>query len=61
MNHNIISLTRLRREATAAARVHSDINAACPYPFGSDAAHAFTQFFNEARQAIATTQPLEAA
>lgn len=61
MNHNIISLDRLRREAAAAARVHSDINAACPYPFGTDAAHAFIQFFNEARQVIAQTQTTETA
>ena len=61
MPHEIISRSRIEREAIAAAKTYSDINAACPYPFGSDAAHAFTQFFNEARQAITATQPLEAA
>ena len=50
----VIPLERLEREAKAAAREHADINAACPYPFGSDAAHAFAQFFRQARKALAT-------
>lgn len=44
----IIPIERLKREATEAAKHHSDINAACPYPFHTDAAHAFKAFFHEA-------------
>jgi hypothetical protein len=54
--HSVISLETIKREAEAAAKQHSDINAACPYPFGSDAAHAFKFAFKEAREAI-TSKP----
>lgn len=45
----VIPLERIEREARDAAREYSDINAACPYPFGSDAGHAFSQYFKLAR------------
>lgn len=45
----IIPLERVEREARAAARRYSTLNDACPYPFGSDAGHAFSQFFKLAR------------
>ncbi len=52
MPHPIISIDRIQREAKAAAVTYSDINDACPYPFGSDAAHAFSSAFKDARDAI---------
>jgi hypothetical protein len=56
----IVSLETIQREAQAAAQKHSDINAACPYPFGSEVANAFVSAFNTARQAIASTPSQEA-
>lgn len=53
MSHPVISLARIRREAEAAALKHADVNDACPYPFGSDAGHAFKQIFMAARAAMA--------
>lgn len=53
MSYSVISIERIQREAQAAALTHSDINAACPYPFGSDAAHAFQAAFNATREANA--------
>lgn len=46
----IISISRIQREALAAAQQYSCVNAACPYPFGTDAAHMFKAFFNQARE-----------
>lgn len=45
----VIPLERLEQEARAAALQYSDVNDACPYPFGSDAGHAFSQYFKLAR------------
>lgn len=45
----LISLERIEREAREAARRYSDINEACPYPFATDAAHAFRAAFAAAR------------
>ncbi|KQM68799.1 hypothetical protein [Xylophilus sp. Leaf220] len=52
----VIPLARIQREAQAAATRYSDLNAACPYPFGSDAAHAFCAEFNQARADVAASQ-----
>jgi hypothetical protein len=52
MAESVIPIERIRREARAAAQEHANINDACPYPFGSDAAHAFQQAFAEARAAL---------
>jgi hypothetical protein len=49
MPQEVIPLDRLQEEARAAALQYSDVNAACPYPFGSDAGHAFSQYFKLAR------------
>lgn|GEM_PF-6846899 len=51
----VISLERLKREATTAAQTYTSVNCACPYPFQSEAAHAFKAFFLEARRAIEAT------
>lgn len=40
---------RIKLEARQAATKYSDINAACPYPFGSPAAYVFTAEFEKAR------------
>lgn len=48
----IISRERLERDARAAAKTYSDINDACPYPFGTDAARIFADEFKRARAVI---------
>ncbi len=52
MSDPIISRERLEREARAAAKTFSDINDACPYPFGTDAARIFSDEFKRARAII---------
>lgn len=52
MPEQIKPIATIQREAKAAALKYSDINDACPYPFGSDAAHAFKAAFNAERAAI---------
>lgn len=58
---SIVSLSRIQREATAAASGDSDSSAAiCPYPCGSAAAIKFKEFFNHAKaQAIANNRSTE--
>ena len=55
----IISISRLEREAIASARQHSCINAACPYPFDTDAGRLFKHFFWLARENL--TEPSRCA
>ena len=55
----IIPIARIEREATEAAKLYSDVNAACPYPFDSDAAHAFKAFFKAARENMKTVPGLK--
>lgn len=50
MGEQVIPIERIVREARAAAEQHDDVNLACPYPFGTDAAHAFKSHFVMARQ-----------
>lgn len=57
MSESIISLDRIAREALEAAKRYDDVNDACPYPFGSDAGHAFKAAFLTARMAAAQGQP----
>ena len=52
MPEQIISRERLEREARAAAKTYSDINDACPYPFGTDAGRIFADEFKRARAII---------
>jgi hypothetical protein len=56
----LISIESIRREARQAARHHRDLNAACPYPFGSDAGHAFRAEFMASRLEIELAQDDEA-
>lgn len=48
----VIPIARIEAEAAEAARLYSDINAACPYPWHTDAAHQFKAFFYQARQQL---------
>ncbi len=50
MSEQVIPIERIEREARKAAGEHDDVNAACPYPFGTDAAHAFKAYFVMARE-----------
>lgn len=52
MNQEILSLDKINKSAQQAAHEPGDINHHCPYPFGSDATHSFTAFFNVARARI---------
>ncbi|MEC5213289.1 hypothetical protein RCH06_001835 [Polaromonas sp. CG_9.5] len=58
--HEIIPVTRIEREAAQAARDYSDINDACPYPFGSSAGQLFKHLFLQARES-ATKPPITQA
>jgi hypothetical protein len=51
----IIPISRIEREANAAALQHSDLNAACPYPFDTGAGRLFKQFFLLARENLTQT------
>jgi hypothetical protein len=52
MPEPIESIASIEALAKAAALVYSDIKDACPYPFGSDAAHHFKAAFIAERQQI---------
>jgi len=49
MTDPIANIERIQAEASAAALTHSDINDACPYPWGSGAGRIFKQAFHRAR------------
>lgn len=53
MPDEIIPIDRVHREAAEAARTFTDVNDACPYPFASDAGHAFRKHFEMVRLAMA--------
>ena len=55
MPTDIIPISRIEREAQQAARQYDCLNAACPYPFGSDAGHMFKAFFKQARDQLQQT------
>lgn len=50
MDQHITRLERIRAEARQAAAKYSDVNAACPYPWGSGAANEFRREFEAARE-----------
>lgn len=52
MPTQIISRESLEAKARAAAKTYDNINDACPYPFGTDAAHIFSAEFKRARAVI---------
>lgn len=53
----IISIARIEREAYQAASQYADINAACPYPFETNAGRLFKQFFELAQQNMPAPTP----
>ncbi len=61
MAGEIISRERIVREAREAASRHRDINTACPYPWGTDAAHAFREAFDAERALLQRESTPEAA
>lgn len=52
MSTQIISRESLEAKARTAAKTYDNINDACPYPFGTDAAHIFSAEFKRARAII---------
>ncbi len=52
MPEPIVSRANVEAKARAAAKTYDDINDACPYPFGTDAAHYFCAEFKRARAII---------
>jgi hypothetical protein len=55
----IIPIEQIRREAAEAARSYSDVNAACPYPFTTEAGRLFRQEFMAMRGALGAAPELE--
>jgi hypothetical protein len=47
--NEVIPIARIEREAREAAHKYDDLALACPYPFTSDAGHAFASFFHGER------------
>jgi hypothetical protein len=56
----VIPLDQVQREAREAAKEYADVNAACPYPFDSDAGHAFRAEFNAMRASLSVAPELRA-
>ncbi|MDP3651073.1 MAG: hypothetical protein Q8R67_05250 [Rhodoferax sp.] len=52
MTEPIVSIAKIKAEALASARLYTDINAACPYPFGTQAANVFKVEFLWARESV---------
>lgn len=53
MNEPIVSIEKIQREAQAAALIYKNVNDACPYPFGTQAATEFKRAFLAARSPAA--------
>lgn len=60
MTHQLNRLDRVRAEARQAAAKWNDINAACPYPWGSEEAVEFKREFLAEQDRIATRAMEEA-
>lgn len=48
MSEPVISVERIKRQAIDASLRYTEVNAACPYPFGTEAARVFTAEFTRA-------------
>jgi hypothetical protein len=59
MTHSIAERDRIQLEARQAAHKYADLNAACPYPWGSAAAIEFKREFETARAAVTGLQVSE--
>ncbi|MDF3821991.1 hypothetical protein P3G55_18950 [Leptospira sp. 96542] len=47
--NEVIPIARIEREARQAAHQFASLELACPYPFNSDAGHAFASYFHGER------------
>ncbi|MDF3821967.1 hypothetical protein P3G55_18830 [Leptospira sp. 96542] len=47
--NEVIPIARIEREARQAAHQFDSLELACPYPFNSDAGHAFASYFHGER------------
>ena len=56
MTHHIISISQVQQQAKEAAKKHSNIDSACPYPSDTSAASIFADAFHHARKAIITAE-----
>lgn len=56
MTEPIISKERIKADAHAAARKYTNVNDACPYPFGTEAGRLFKAEFNFARASFAAVE-----
>ena len=45
MSEPIISIERIQEQAFKAARQYTNVNDACPYPFGTEAGRVFKEHF----------------
>lgn len=52
MTEPIVSIDVVKTQAREAAATYSNVNDACPYPFGSAAGKAFKEEFNWVRSVI---------
>lgn len=59
MSEPIISRERVQAEARAAAQKYSDVNDACPYPFGSEAGRVFRETFLAMRASLGSAAELQ--
>lgn len=59
MSEPIVSIERIQEQAFEAARLYSDINDACPYPFGTEAGRVFKEHFVWARNLIEQKNEVE--
>lgn len=50
---------QIEAEASAAAQTYDDVNAACPYPFDTEAGRIFRAAFLAQRSALAAAPELE--
>jgi len=55
----IIPIEQIKREAAEAAKRFSDVNAACPYPFTTEAGRLFRKEFTARRAALGAAPELE--
>jgi len=60
MISNILDTTRIQHEAELAAKLYTDINDACPYPFGSAQGQVFKAAFKAAHERSIITAPARA-
>jgi hypothetical protein len=55
----IIPIDRIKQEARQAAGQFADVNAACPYPFTTEAGRIFREEFNAMRASLGVAPGLK--